>query len=492
VLSKIVHIFQPDRLLQNKLVRIGLVYSLCILYVLVLGYFITKDKFIMAAIPVGLLVLMIALYRLELIFWIILFSVPFSIPLKELSTGLDFNMFLPTEPLLAGLLVIFIIKLATDGSFDRKVLRHPVTLIILFQLTWILVTSLTSTMPWVSLKFFLSRFWFVAVFYFMATQVFRDPAKIRRYFWVILIPLAFMVIIITLKHITLGLFDQQASNPAADPFFNDHTLYGAIMTFFIPVAFGFLVKSNFNWWQRFGAFLVLGLLFTGLVFSYSRAAWISLAGAAMIYLIILFKVPWKTLLLGFAGLVAAFMFFGKTVLIDMEGNNQDSSDNFTEHIQSISNISTDASNLERLNRWSCAIRMFAKKPLLGFGPGTYMFQYAPFQKKSQKTIISTNAGDGGNAHSEYLGPLSEYGIFGGLSMLMLVIYSIITGMKVYKKQSDKELKMIAIVVLFSLITYFLHGILNNFLDTDKASVGVWGFLAILVALDVRSSSVKSE
>jgi len=35
-----------------------------------------------------------------------------------------------------------------------------------------------------------------------------------------------------------------------------------------------------------------------------------------------------------------------------------------------------------------------------------------------------------------------------------------------------------------LSTYFIHGFLNNFLDTDKASVPVWGFMAMLVALEV--------
>ena len=31
---------------------------------------------------------------------------------------------------------------------------------------------------------------------------------------------------------------------------------------------------------------------------------------------------------------------------------------------------------------------------------------------------------------------------------------------------------------------FIHGVLNNYLDTDKASVPFWGFIAILVALDL--------
>ena len=187
--------------------------------------------------------------------------------------------------------------------------------------------------------------------------------------------------------------------------------------------------------------------------------------------------------MGFALFLAAFLIFGKTVLMKMEGNKVDSSDNLGQHIESISNISTDASNLERLNRWSCALRMFEEKPVFGFGPGTYMFQYAPFQKASERTIISTNAGDGGNSHSEYLGPLSEEGLMGGILMLALVITSIVIGVRAYHKQTDKELKMIAITVVVGLVTYYLHVTMNNFLDTDKASAAVWGFLAILVALD---------
>jgi hypothetical protein len=42
----------------------------------------------------------------------------------------------------------------------------------------------------------------------------------------------------------------------------------------------------------------------------------------------------------------------------------------------------------------------------------------------------------------------------------------------------------SLAILLGLITYFVHGTMNNFLDTDKASVPFWGFIAILVALDL--------
>ena len=60
----------------------------------------------------------------------------------------------------------------------------------------------------------------------------------------------------------------------------------------------------------------------------------------------------------------------------LEKNSQDSSDSFVEHIESMSNVTTDASNLERINRWKSAIRLFQERPHLGWGPGTYQFHYA--------------------------------------------------------------------------------------------------------------------
>ena len=72
------------------------------------------------------------------------------------------------------------------------------------------------------------------------------------------------------------------------------------MALFIPVVIGYIFKSKFSWLQRIGAMVVLVLLVTGLIFSYSRAAWVSLAGSAMVYLLILFKVRWRTVLFGIA------------------------------------------------------------------------------------------------------------------------------------------------------------------------------------------------
>jgi hypothetical protein len=43
-----------------------------------------------------------------------------------------------------------------------------------------------------------------------------------------------------------------------------------------------------------------------------------------------------------------------------------------------------------------------------------------------------------------------------------------------------------LAALAGLVTYYIHGLLNNFLDTDKISVPFWGFTAMIVAIDIIS------
>jgi O-antigen ligase len=168
-----------------------------------------------------------------------------------------------------------------------------------------------------------------------------------------------------------------------------------------------------------------------------------------------------------------------------KNNSEHATENMNERLESMTNVTTDASNLERLNRWGCAIRLFEERPIFGWGPGTYAMVYAPFQLASGKTIISTNSGNRGNAHSEYLGPLSEQGLIGMLLMILLVVYICYTAVMLYIRMPPGEMRNIMLSLFLGLTTYFAHGILNNYLDTDKATIPVWGFTAIIVMLDLK-------
>ncbi|MBK9759833.1 MAG: O-antigen ligase family protein [Flavobacteriales bacterium] len=129
-----------------------------------------------------------------------------------------------------------------------------------------------------------------------------------------------------------------------------------------------------------------------MIFSYTRAAWVGVVGAFGMLMILRLSDPgW---LVAAAALMVEYLPGepGTDHRIALGRNHDESSDDLGKHVSSIGNISSDASNLERFNRWNCALRMFELKPFTGWGPGTYMFQYAPFQAAEDRTIISTNFG----------------------------------------------------------------------------------------------------
>jgi putative inorganic carbon (HCO3(-)) transporter len=220
------------------------------------------------------------------------------------------------------------------------------------------------------------------------------------------------------------------------------------------------------------------------VVSYTRATWVSILASLGFWAILKLKIRFEIVLVGVAILVGLFFSVRSEVMIQLEQNRVESSGEISEHVQSISNISTDQSNLERLNRWSCAMRMWQDKPFFGFGPGTYQFEYGRYQRSYEKTRISTDFGTMGTAHSEYLGPLAETGVLGLLSILLVIGTTLYTGIRVYLTSKKRSIRIFSLAVLVGLVSYYLHGLLNNFLDTDKISVLFWGFTAMLVAMDI--------
>jgi O-antigen ligase len=259
---------------------------------------------------------------------------------------------------------------------------------------------------------------------------------------------------------------------------------------FLILTVGYLFYPGLSHTKRFWVVNMVILLSVATLLSLSRAAWISIAAALAVFIAVIFHIRLRWILISISVLVFVFITFQHQIIDALEKNKQDSSTDFVEHVKSISNISSDASNLERINRWQAAIRLFEERPMFGWGPGTYQFVYGPYQRSKEKTIISTNAGDMGNAHSEYIGPMAEMGLPGMLIMFVLVGTMVYRGIKTYKKSKTKEAKIITLSATLALVSYFVHGFLNNFLDTDKLSIPVWGCMAIIVVMDIYGTDFQ--
>lgn len=466
-----------------------ILYAVCALYMLMASVFLYFEHYWILLLPIALGVIGVALFRLDWLFLLITMLTPLSVNIENIGGG--FGLHLPTEPLMFGLMLVFLLRVFYDHRFDGRVLKHPLTLAIGINLGWILITTFTSQEPLVSVKFFLSRLWFVIGFYFIATQIFKTEANIRRYLWLYMIPLLVVAIYTMAVHATHN-FAQKPAHWVMQPFFKDHTSYGAVLAMYYPLLWAYLWSKNLSLNTKIVISVIIAIMTLAIILSYTRAAWVSLAGVLVLYILVQAKIRWWFVVMAGIGLIGAFFVFQERVIMKLEKNRQDSSDDLAEHVNSISNVATDASNLERINRWNAALRMFEERPVLGFGPGTYKFFYAPYQHSSQLTIISTNFGDLGNAHSEYFGPLAEMGVLGAITFLLIIGIAIYKFVVVYYDTKSREMKLVVMGTFLGFITYVVHGALNNYLDLDKANVPFWGFLAILVSIELYHKEKSDE
>jgi putative inorganic carbon (HCO3(-)) transporter len=442
-------------------------------------------------IPPVLLLALLGFIAVDKFLLLIVFLVPMSVQLRFIIPEPAADIFLPTELLLAGLLILMCFKVFIFKEIDKKILVHPVSVISFCLLAWYLISSLTSTIPAVSIKSFLARLWFFAGFYLLTAEIFRKPERIRVYFSLYILGMIPVVAYYLFRMCQTGIFNQKAAYQAVRPFFNDHTSFGAALAFCIPLILYFLTAKEATRKKKIVLSILLFFFSAAFIFSYSRAAWLSLITAALLILFLILRISWKIILPGLVIAIVVIATSWSGLMIRLNENRQESSGKIMNHLRSVYNIRSDASNMERVNRWKSALRMFREKPITGWGPATYQFKYAPFQMASEKTIISTNYGEGGNAHSEYLGSLAEEGIPGLIFYLSLLFISIRKGIIIWKTHPDNQIRYMVLALIAGLVTYVVHGAMNNFLDTDKISALFWGMIAAIVSIDIRQNEENS-
>lgn len=470
---------------MQELWRHKSIVGFSLLFIAISSYLIWADLYYFILAPIGLIAIYFAIFYTEYTFLAIGFLTPLSVNIEEYTES--FGLYVPTEPLLFGLMMLLLFQHLKKNGLDRDIWKHPIIWAVGAYLFWIVVTSIMSSDPLVSFKFLLARLWFIVPLLFFGTRVFNKPENIFRFIWLFCTAMLLVVVYTLVMHAGYS-FGEKEGHWVMWPFFKDHTIYGATIALVTPLIFGIYFSKKHSPLVRMTLVFMIGCILVGLYFSYSRAAWLSVIAALMVLVAIKLRIKFSILFSIAAIGVTVLYFSWDTIQIEMSRNKHEhTTEEFGEKLQSATNVTTDASNLERLNRWSCAIEMFKERPVFGFGPGTYAFEYARFQHPDDLTIISTNFGDMGNAHSEYLGPLAEMGAVGLITMLVIVIAIFYKSITLYYKwpPEDRFMRTLLLSMILALVTYFVHGALNNYLDTDKAAVPVWVFCAAFIGLEIR-------
>ena len=464
----------------------GLVGVLSVLCLLCLGMAIGLEAWWLAGAPLALLVLWLVVVDFRKVFFLMLACIPVSIEII-LPGGLGTD--LPSESLmwlLTGASTVWFLK--NWRSVDGRVLRHPVTLALLAHLSWTAVAVCTSTDVLVSLKFLLAKGWYVIVFYFLASHVLREERDYKLLLWWFYIPLLITVLIILTRHAPHG-FSFKEVNYVMGPFYRNHVMYACLLAIFLPfVWYGTYWYRRYSsaWWLLAGG---IAVLIVGINFAYTRAAYVALVGAAGIYWLI--RRQWiKQALFAF---LLVFTALALTVTnrdnwLEFAPNyeravSHTSFDNLLEATTKLEDISI----MERVYRWVAAAYMIQDRPLTGFGPGNFYFNYENYTVSSFKTYVSDNPERSG-IHNYYLMITVEQGLPGLFFFLLFCVFVIFKGQQIYHRTADPGRRRILVSALLSFMLIAMLMLMNDFVETDKIGSLFFICAAIVVNSDLSNDA----
>jgi len=452
------------------------------LFLVVVWYAVSTFNEYYFVIPIGVIIIYIALRDMRFFWYMTVFMVPISITSHEIFGGVGLTI--PTDLFSLTLMGLLIFKMVSERKWILGYFRHPLVWVILINGTWMIFAALDSVRMGVSFKWFTQYVWLTIAFFFLPVLFFRDQKSIFRFFQ--LVSVAFILALNTIFFFYIS----QGRNPFGlrfnpGPFFLDHTVFGAFTAMWIPMLVLLVTKGKLKGREKLLARLALAFFLAGLFFSYSRGAWASCFAALVLMVIFSLK---RSIRMTLLPILVFFMAIGGYAYYNASGsvsqvNAAVSRKDLSSHLASVTNFKTDYSNAERINRWYCAIKMYEEDPWTGYGPGTYAMEYDKIQKAKYLTPISTHRGDNGTAHNEFLLALGEMGIPGFVMCILLLGLPIFFGMRGYNRAYYDHTKMLYLGTTFGLVAYVIHSFVNNFMDQDKVALSFYGFMAVIVALD---------
>jgi O-antigen ligase len=412
--------------------------------------------------------------RIYLLMWA---SIPFAIEM-DLPGGLSTDF--PAEPLmwLACLLLPIYVYLH-HRKIDFRFLYHPLILLLVFHFFWIIFTSIVSQEPLISAKYSLAKSWYLISFVLIPLLLFRKMDDFKVWGLVILIPLIASVVIILMRHSQYG-FTFSTINNAVIPIYRNHVDYACCLGIVLP--FVWMMRG---WFTGLGGkllwFLSIGLILTGIYFSYTRAAWLCIPIAIGSWLFIRYRlmriaIP-AALALGI--LLVGWLAYDNTYLRYAPDYEKAITHQQFDDLVSATARMEDISTVERFYRWVAGFYMVKENPLTGTGPASFYSLYHGYVDRHFTTYVSDNPEQSG-LHNYYLMIAVEQGLPGLMIFLGLVTFVLIYGERLHAvmEKGEKRLFLMAALMSFSCNLFVLT--LNDMVETDK--LGSFFFLCIAIVI----------
>lgn len=424
------------------------------------------------------------------LFYVIFAVLPFSVEFYFEGAGLGTDI--PSEPLmllLTGICVAVLLK--RNFSLNYQFVMHPVFILLVIHVFWIFITAINSQNLLISFKYLAAKIWYIVPFFILPMIFIKETQQIERAYRILYKFLFVAICIVLIRHAFEG-FSFAASYEVVRPFFRNHVNYAAISVVCLPFVWAFYrvnkLEKKSNHWMT----LVFIIFVTGIYFSYTRAAILSMFIAWGAWYII--KRRWVKQALFLSSVLAI------VGIIYLSWNNKymdfapdyertithTEFDNLLEATYKLEDISS----MERVYRWMSGVEMIKERFWLGFGPGSFYPNYKFYSISRFQTYVSNNPDQSG-IHNYFLMTWVEQGLIGFLLFIALCFVLLMTGENVYHRCNDPRDKYIIMASTLGFIIIFAMCLINDLIETDKVGPFFFFNSFILVFFARKYSSPKS-
>ena len=430
--------------------------------------------------PFGFLLFYAGWQQGQIIFYLLIFSLPWSI---EYNFNSSLSTDLPDEPIMWLITVLFFAYFLFRPPEIFSNIKHHLIVLLLCCLVWIIVTVPFSTDWVISLKFFLAKCWYLVAFVLAPLLFFANKRTISTAAILFLISMVLVTVISVCRHAFYG-FRFANINDAVSPFFRNHVNYSAMLVCTVPVLFA-IYQLNRKYRSLIIATTIIVL--TALFFSYARGAWLALIIGVLSYWLIQKR---KLLIAFVAAIVLAISSVAWLSSNDRYLNYAHDyrttifHKNFEEHLVATYRLK-DVSTAERFNRWIAGVRMIKDNWLTGYGPNTFYDNYKPYAIPAFKTWVSDNK-EHSTVHNYFLLVLIEQGVPGFLFFLLIVGSMFYYAEKIYNRTEDKFYKAAALACGAMIMMIVVVNFLSDLIETDKVGSLFFLCIATLVSIDLKT------
>lgn len=459
--------------------------TLCVLLIALLS-----DQWLMAGLPLLALLVFITIVDFRKTFYLLLFSIPLS---TEVVFPGGFGTDLPTEPLIVGLMLVFLLYIFRHpDALLPGFFRHPVTILLLLHWAWTLIPLLYAANWLISLKFLLAKSWYIITFFFLSGLLLNSLHRLKQMFWVIFIPLMVTVLVVLVRHAAYD-FSFADVYRVLSPFYRNHVSYAAIMAVFFP-----FVWYARNWYpegslKRYLLLIALLILLIAIQLSFTRAAMGAVLLSSGAFLIIHLRLVKPALIIALvvAASIVAWLAAGNNYLNFSPDYERTVSHKRFDNLLEATYQGEDISTMERFYRWIAGFNMVNERPWTGFGPGNFLEQYKAYTVNSFRTYVSHNPEQSG-IHCYYLMIAVEQGIPGLFFFLLPIIAALTVGERAYHRFTETHHKQAVMSSMLALIVILILCVINDLIETDKIGSFFFISLALLVNFDLLSKKTENR